>query len=285
MKQIVIISGKGGTGKTVITAAFAALLENKIIVDCDVDAPDLHLLLAPNIQEKHLFQSGVLAKIDPDKCIQCGQCKEQCRFDAINESFMVDPISCEGCGFCYHLCPAKAITLQDRISGEWFISETRYGTFIHAELGIAEANSGNLISLLRKRAVAIAETRQSEVVLIDGAPGISCPVIACITNTDCAIVVIEPTLSGLHDADRVIKVAQHFKTPVKVIINKYDLNTAMSKKIEQYCVAENITVVGKIPFASCIVDLMRAGKTIIESTDKQLKTTIQQIWDNIITDV
>ena len=285
MKQIVVISGKGGTGKTVITAAFASLLKNKLIVDCDVDAPDLHLLLAPEILEQHIFKGGVLAKIDSDKCTQCGHCKEHCRFEAINKNFIVDPISCEGCGFCYHVCPSKAITLEDRISGEWFISATRYGTLIHAQLGIAEANSGKLIALLRKQAAAIAEKKQLELVLIDGAPGISCPLIACITNTDCAIVVTEPTLSGLHDADRVIKVAQHFKIPVKVIINKYDLNTFMSKKIVQHCADENIAVIGKIPFAAGIVDLMRTGKTIMESSDSQLKNVIQQIWDNLITDI
>jgi len=285
MKQIVIISGKGGTGKTVITGAFAALVCNKIIVDCDVDAPDLYLLLNPKIKEKNVFKSGYLAVIDKNTCVKCRKCQKLCRFKAINDELIVDPIACEGCKFCYYLCPINAITLQEKISGEWFVSETKYGQFIHAKLGIAEANSGKLISLIRKEAIAIAENKQYDWVIMDGSPGVGCPVIACISNTNCAVVVTEPTLSGLHDADRVIQVARHFKVPVKVIINKYDLNNEMTITIEQYCIDNKISLVGKIPFDQTIVDSIVHKKTIMESSNMVLRGLIKQIWDNIIENI
>jgi len=213
MKQIVVISGKGGTGKTVITGAFASLAKNKVMADCDVDAADLHLLLQPKIKERHDFRSGLSALIDKKICQQCGKCIAACRFDAITSSFVIDPISCEGCGFCSHICPAGAIKMKENLAGEWFISETRFGPMVHAKLGIAEENSGKLVSLVRQQAKDLAEKGNYDWVIIDGAPGIGCPVIASLTGIDCAVVVTEPTLSGLHDALRVIEVTSHFNVP------------------------------------------------------------------------
>jgi len=299
MKQIVVISGKGGTGKTVITAAFAALAKNsagggsayggKVMADCDVDAADLHLLLQPNIKERHEFKSGQTARIDKKICQQCGKCIVACRFGAISQDFVIDPISCEGCAFCSYICPVGAIKMEENISGEWFISETRFGPMVHAKLGIAEENSGKLVSLVRKKAKELAEKNNCDWVIIDGAPGIGCPVIASLSGVDCALVVTEPTLSGIHDAIRVIDVAKHFGVPVRLVINKYDLNTEMSEKIEKYCNKNGISLIGKIRFDKSVVESMAEGKTIMEykshscaqgrDKDTPVKNEIQEIWD------
>jgi len=278
MKQILVISGKGGTGKTIITGALAVLAENAVIADCDVDAADLHLLLQPKIKEKHVFKSGVTAFIDKDKCTGCGVCAKVCRFKAISADFIVDPVSCEGCAFCSFVCPVGAITLQENISGEWYISDTRSGTMVHAKLGIAEENSGKLVALIKKKANEIAAQNNAKWTIIDGAPGIGCPVIASLSGVDCALVVTEPSLSGLHDADRVIRVAGHFGISVKVAINKYDLNTEMTRKIEKYCRDKDIEVIGKILFDKSVVEAMVDGKTIIEHGDGKAKEEVIKIW-------
>ena len=279
MKQLAVISGKGGTGKTVITASFAALAKNKVMADCDVDAADLHLLLKPKIKKRHEFKSGRTAKIDKRVCRQCGKCVLACRFNAISHNFIVDPVSCEGCAFCSYICPVKAVTMKENISGEWFISETRFGPMVHARLGIAEENSGKLVSLVRKEAKELAEKNNCDWVIIDGAPGIGCPVIASLSGVDCALVVTEPTLSGIHDAMRVIDTAGHFAVPVKLTINKYDLNTEMSRKLERYCDKNGIALIGKIGFDKCIVEAMVEGKTIPEYKDTQAKEEIIRIWE------
>ncbi len=279
MKQIVVISGKGGTGKTVITGAFASLAKNKVMADCDVDAADLHLLLQPEIKERHEFKSGQTAIIDKQICQQCGKCIVACRFNAISQDFVVDPISCEGCAFCSYICPVSAIRMEENISGEWFISETRFGPMVHAKLGIAEENSGKLVSLVRKQAKELAEQNNCDWVIIDGAPGIGCPVIASLSGIDCALVVTEPTLSGLHDAIRVIDVAKHFGVPVKLVINKYDLNTEMSEKIAKYCNKNSISLIGQIGFDKSVVEAMVEGKTIMEYRNTLVKDEIQEIWD------
>jgi len=278
MKQIVIISGKGGTGKTVITGAFAALAKNKVMADCDVDAADLHLLLQPEIKERHDFRSGLSASINKKFCQQCGKCIAACRFNAISDNFVIDHIACEGCGFCSHICPAGAIKMEVSLAGEWFISETRFGPLVHAKLGIAEENSGKLVSLVRKQAKELAEKNNCDWVIIDGAPGIGCPVIASLSGIDCAVVVTEPTLSGLHDAARVVEVARYFSVPVKLVINKYDLNEAMSEKIGAYCVKNSIDVIGKVGFDASVVQAMVEAKTIIEYKDTQIKNEIVSIW-------
>ncbi len=278
MKQIVIISGKGGTGKTVITGAFAALAGNKVIADCDVDAADLHLLLNPEIKERHIFKSGLLAHIDKNLCTKCGKCIEVCRFDALDSDFTVDPISCEGCAFCSFICPVGAINMKENVSGEWFISDTRFGPLVHAKLGIAQENSGKLVSLVRQKAKEIAEKGNYDWVIVDGSPGIGCPVIASLTGVDCALVVTEPTLSGLHDADRVIGVARHFGIQVKMLINKYDLNLNVTEKIEKYCLDNGIQLIGKIQFDKSVVKAMISGKTIVEYPDGKVKNEIIDVW-------
>jgi MinD superfamily P-loop ATPase len=296
MKQLVVISGKGGTGKTVLTGAFAALAQNKVMADCDVDAADLHLLLSPVVKQQHKFKSGQTAVIDNNLCRQCGKCIDICRFNAVrfrkgkdakaqNSSYIIDTVACEGCGFCAFICPEQAITMQDNVSGEWFISDTRFGTMVHAKLGIAEENSGKLVALVRKQAKELAEEKNCEWVIIDGAPGIGCPVIASLSGIDCALVVTEPTLSGLHDAQRVIKVARHFNIPVKLIINKYDLNPQMSQRIETYCSENGITFIGKIAFDKSVVEAMIEGKTIIEYKDSPAKEAIINIWKNLQKDL
>lgn len=285
MKQIVIISGKGGTGKTVITGALAFLAENKVMADCDVDAADLHLLLDPVNTECHEFRSGQTAFIDASLCNRCGECRKICRFDAISDDFTVNTIGCEGCAFCSHICPEGAIEMRENISGEWFVSDTRFGTMVHAKLGIAEENSGKLVSLVRKQAKEIAEKENCNWVIIDGAPGIGCPVIASLSGIDCAIVVTEPTLSGLHDAKRVITVARHFNVQTKLIVNKYDLNVEMTGNIETYCKNSNLELVGKIPFDESVVKAMIERKTIMEYEDGNIKDEIVAIWNKLKNDM
>jgi len=285
MKQIVVISGKGGTGKTVIAASFAALAENKVMADCDVDAADLHLLLKPKIEEKHEFRSGVTAFIHRDKCNQCGLCKTLCRFEAINDDFTIDSVSCEGCAFCSLACPQGAVEMKENISGEWFNSQTRFGPMIHAKLGIAEENSGKLVSLVRKKAKQEAKKINADWVIIDGSPGIGCPVIASISGIDCALVVTEPTLSGLHDAGRVIDVTRYFKVPVRLVINKYDLNIEMTKRIEKYCFERKVKIIGKLRFDKAIVKAMVEGKTIVEYSDGESSKQIKEIWSRLKRDL
>jgi len=281
MKQIVIISGKGGTGKTVITGAFAALAKNKVMADCDVDAADLHLLLSPSVRETHEFRSGKTAFIDRDKCIRCGRCAEICRFNAIDGDFVVDGISCEGCAFCAFACPAGAVQMRENVSGEWFISDTRFGPMVHARLGIAEENSGKLVSLVRKEAKELAEKINADWVIVDGAPGIGCPVIASLSGIDCAVVVTEPTLSGLHDADRVINAARHFGVRVRLIINKYDLNPDMTGKIERYCADNDVGLIGRVSFDKEVVKSMVLGKTVMEHSGGKAKKEINEAWERL----
>ena len=281
MKQIVVISGKGGTGKTVITGALAALAKNKVLADCDVDAADLHLLLQPKIKERHIFKSGLTAVINKKLCQQCGKCISACRFQAISDDFKIDPISCEGCAFCSQVCPVGAIKMHENTSGEWFISSTRFGSLVHAKLGIAEENSGKLVSLVRKVAKELADKQKADWVIVDGAPGIGCPVIASLSGIDCALIVTEPTLSGLHDADRVIQVTRHFNVPSKLIINKYDLNPDMTDKIIAYCHKNSISLIGKIPFDKAVIKAVVEGKTILEYTDGTLASMITSIWERL----
>jgi MinD superfamily P-loop ATPase len=281
MKQIVVISGKGGTGKTMLTGAFAALAENKVMADCDVDAANLYLLLDPSIKERHPFKSGAFAKINPALCTRCGECSDACRFQAISSEFAVSPINCEGCGLCARVCPVNAIRMQENTAGEWFISETRYGPFVHAKLGIAEENSGKLVAKVRQTAKELAEGKQANYVIVDGPPGIGCPVIASLSGVDLAVVVTEPTLSGLHDAKRVIELAAHFEVPVMMVINKWDINPEASEKIERFCAGQKIPVIGKIPFDRAVVESIIAGKPVTEYTNGTLKTEMIRIWEAV----
>jgi MinD superfamily P-loop ATPase len=217
VKEIVVISGKGGTGKTSLVGSFTSLAQSKVLVDCDVDAADLHLLLQPTMIEKHEFRSGQKAFIDADKCIQCGLCHSLCRFTAIRD-YTVENVSCEGCGLCARVCPVQAINMQENLAGEWFISNTQFGFLVHARLGIAQENSGKLVATVRKQARKIAEENNLEYIISDGPPGIGCPVISSLSGVDLALLVTEPTLSGIHDLERVYSVCQHFNVPVLVCV-------------------------------------------------------------------
>ncbi len=281
MKQIAIISGKGGTGKTILTASFASLARNKVMVDCDVDAADLHLLLHPTIVEKHEFSGGETAKIDKELCIECGKCIEFCRFDAINDDFVVDPILCEGCKLCSYLCPVEAITMEDNASGNWFISDTKYGPLVHARLNIAEENSGKLVTKVRQIAKEIAEDKNMDYVIIDGPPGIGCPVIASLTGVNTAIIVTEPTLSGVHDMKRVLEVAEHFKIDTKVVINKYDINLDITENIKEVCEKENVDLVGLIPFSRQVSESIVKGIPVVEYTQNDVSKEITSIWEKV----
>jgi MinD superfamily P-loop ATPase len=281
MKQIVVISGKGGTGKTVLTASFASLAKNKVMADCDVDAADLHLLLQPEIKERHEFRSGVTATIDKELCQGCGECISVCRFNAISGDFTIDPISCEGCTICSYVCPVGAIKLEENMSGEWFVSETKYGPFVHAKLGIAEENSGKLVSVVRQKAKEIAEKENLDYVIIDGPPGIGCPVIASLANVDLAMIVTEPTLSGIHDMERVALVSKHFKVTTKVVINKFDINQENTEEIKKICQKENIEVVAQLPFSQKVSESIVQGVPLVEFCSNGIVREVSSLWERI----
>jgi MinD superfamily P-loop ATPase len=280
MKEVVVLSGKGGTGKTSIVGSFAALAKSKVLVDCDVDAADLHLLLQPTIREKHDFWSGQVAEIDEEKCTQCGLCQELCRFKAIID-FKVDPISCEGCGFCYHICPVKAITMKENMAGQCFVSDTRYGDLVHARLGIAQENSGKLVALVRQKARGLAEKQEAEYIISDGPPGIGCPVISSLSGANLALLVTEPTLSGMHDLERVIGVCHHFNVPTKVCINKYDINEVNAHRIEEFCQSQGVETVARIPFDNVVTEAMVQGIPVVVYSRNGVSHEIKALWEKI----
>jgi len=282
MKSITVISGKGGTGKTILTASFAALAESKVMADCDVDAADLHLILKPEIQREEVFEGGKSARINRAKCERCGICITACRYEAISDDFIVDPISCEGCALCYNICPVKAVRMRSSKKGRWYISETRFGPMVHAKLGIAEENSGKLVALVRQQARLIAERDNLEYVIVDGPPGIGCPVISSITGTDLALVVTEPTISGLHDLQRVIGLTGHFGIGSLVCVNKYDLNIPFTNQIESYCRSVGATFVGRIPFDTIVTEAMVNGKAVVEYNEYgRVSEEIRRIWRQV----
>ena len=282
MRELVVISGKGGTGKTSLVSSFATLAENKIMVDCDVDAADLHLILKPEIEKTTEFYSGKTAEIIQDKCTKCGKCIEVCRFEAISKDFIVDEIKCEGCGTCFYQCPSNAIKFEQTKSGEWFESNTRFGKLIHARLGVAEENSGKLVSEIRNYARLLAHRNNNDLIIVDGSPGIGCPVIASISGASLVVVVTEPTLSGLHDAERVLKLAKHFNAPACMCINKFDINLDMTKNIEDFCKEENIEVVGKIPYSNDFTSAMIKEQSLIEfSPNSEMAEEIKVMWSRL----
>lgn len=264
VKEIVIISGKGGSGKTSITLALSNLFKNKIMVDSDVDASDMHLILNPNIKEKYDFYSGKKALIDESKCIKCGVCKSFCLFNAISEDIKINEYFCEGCGACKTKCPQNAITLEKQKSGDWFEAETRFGDLIYAKLGIAEENSGKLVSQIRTSARINANNQKKDLIIVDGPPGIGCPVIASISGASLVLVIIEPSLSGLHDAKRVIELAKHFKVKAVACINKFDVNQQVCNEIEEFLQKNNVELLGKIPYSKDFANAMFENKTLIE---------------------
>jgi len=291
MKELVIISGKGGTGKTSITAAFASLARNAVLADCDVDAADLHLVLLPKIKQEQDFSGGKQATIITEKCVACGRCKELCRFGAISfdgpandviaRTFRIDHVSCEGCKVCVEFCPAEAIEFTDSINGQWFISQTRFGPMVHARLGIAQENSGKLVSLIRKETKRIAQEQGKDLIIVDGSPGIGCPVIASITGADVVLIITEPTLSGKHDLERVAELAAGFRLAVLVAINKYDLNRDMARQIEEYAGGKNIRVVGKIRYDKAFTKAQIMKYSVVEYTCGGVSEDVKALWRNV----
>lgn len=290
MKEVAVISGKGGTGKTSIVASFAALAERKILVDCDVDAADLHLVLNPRIDRREEFSGGKKALIAEDRCTGCGRCLEACRFNAVSsvfgpdgrERFAVDPISCEGCGLCSRICPAEAIRFDPVTSGQWFTSSTMYGPMVHAKLGIAQANSGKLVSLLRREARSIADQDGFNLLIADGSPGIGCPVIASITGADLVVAVTEPTCSGLHDVQRVVDLTSHFRIPVMLCINKWDIHPEMTDRIERETAERGVRMGGKIRYDPAVTKAQILKTTIVEYTGGAISVDIQALWRNVV---
>lgn len=278
MKQLTVISGKGGTGKTSLVAAFAALATKTILVDADVDAADLHLVLQPQTTARHEFIGGKKAAINAELCTGCGQCAEVCRFQAITRDYVVDEIACEGCGVCAAFCPVGAVEFSERVCGEWFMSETRFGPMIHARLGIAQENSGRLVTQVRREAEDFAREHSLELVLIDGPPGIGCPVIAAVTGATAVLVVTEPTPSGIHDLERIVGLTGHFKIPGFVCINKFDLNPDMSGQIAYFCNKKGLMLVGTIPYNPIFTESMIAGQTIIEYENREISDRVRSIW-------
>ena len=280
MKEVVVLSGKGGTGKTSIVGSFAAIAKNKVMADCDVDAADLHLLLSPSIKETNEFRSGQVAVIDNDKCIECGLCQELCRFNAIKD-YKVEPVSCEGCGFCSHICPVDAINMKECKAGDWFISDTKHGLLVHARLGIAQENSGKLVALVRQKAKELAEKNGLDYIISDGPPGIGCPVISSLSGVSLALIVTEPTLSGIHDMERVLAVCKHFGVPAMVCINKYDLNDKNTIAIHDYCRENGIDVAAMIPFDNAVTEAMVKGVSVVEHSDGRVAREIKSLWQHI----
>ncbi|NQT26076.1 P-loop NTPase [candidate division KSB1 bacterium] len=286
--EVVVISGKGGTGKTSLAASFCALEKSLAIADCDVDAADLHLILKPEIRERGWFSGGVLASIDPDKCTGCGECAEHCRFDAIHPKqigdrihYEVDALSCEGCGVCSIVCQDDAVQSTLAINGEWYMSDTRFGPMSHAKLGVAEENSGKLVTRVRTNKDIMAEQAGLKESLIDGSPGTGCPVIASLTGADYALVVTEPTVSGVHDLKRVLDVIRFFRIPSGVIVNKSDLNPEKSEEIRILSEQNESDILGMIPYDRQITEAQVRGQSIIEYTDGPISVTIRSIWERV----
>ena len=283
MREIVVISGKGGTGKTSVCASFAHLLENGVICDLDVDAPDMHIVLEPENELREDFMSGNEARIRSGDCTACGKCAELCRFGAVRReggAFRVDAARCEGCGVCVALCPAGAVDFPEKKSGEWYRGLSRFGPFIHAQLGPGEENSGRLVTLLKKKAAEYAGERGLDTILCDGSPGIGCPVISSLSGASLAVAVVEPTPSGRHDFMRVAELCDHFRIPVAVILNKADLNPGESAALEALCAEKGYALAGRLPFVPDVTAAMIQRKALTE-TASPLAGELKHIWNRV----
>lgn len=281
MHEIVVISGKGGAGKTTVCAAFAHLAQNKIICDLDVDAPDLHILLRPEVQETHPFIAGNEAVIREESCIACGRCAELCRFDAVvrreDGRCAVDPLRCEGCGVCVALCPQQAVDFPETRCGDWYVSQTRFGPMVHALLSPGKENSGRLVSLLKTEARSRARAQGLDLILCDGSPGVGCPVISSLSGARLAVGVAEPTPSGRHDFSRVADLCRHFRIPLAVVINKADLNPAEADAIAADCAANGHVLLGRLPFDPVVTRAMVRRQALTES-DNSLGNLLKDMW-------
>ena len=312
MKELVVISGKGGTGKTSLVGSFAAQAERVVTADCDVDAADLHLLLAPKIERRSSFSGGKVASINPDLCNGCGKCEELCRYGAVKKVdsgtaakfeisfgkearerkhgsahhgrhalYTIDKIACEGCGVCAYFCPQEAISFDDEENGEWYFSSTRFGPMAHARLLPGAENSGKLVTIVRNEAKRIAEEDGIDLVLIDGSPGIGCPVIASVSGADLALVVTEPTMSGLHDLERVVELTRIFDIETAVVVNKYDINKDMTADIEEFAKRSRIRMLGGIRYDESVTKAQIEGKTVVEFSSGPASEDIRRIWESV----
>lgn len=290
MKEIVIASGKGGTGKTSFVGSFAALARGAAIADCDVDAPDLHLLLNPTVRHSEDFSGGECALVIEASCTGCGLCEDACRYDAIgpsgghdaqNAPRAVDPLACEGCGVCAHVCPESAIELRPVVNGEWFISDTRYGPLVHARLGLAESNSGKLVTLVRRTAREVAEEEERDLIIVDGSPGIGCPVIASLTGADLALLVTEPTRSGVHDLSRIAELCESLGVPCAVCVNRWDLHPGIADEIERWSRERGHRTVGRVPYDETVTEAQIEGKSVVEHSDGPAASAIIEVWNRV----
>lgn len=286
MKEIVVISGKGGTGKTTVSASLSVLAKNSVVADCDVDAADLFIIMKPEFTKKHDFYSGKLAVIRKKNCIGCGLCKKLCRFEAIDfnpetNSYSVKETECEGCGVCVHFCPEKAIDFIDRLCGQWYISKTNFGDFVHAKLGIGAENSGKLVTVVRENGKNIAKKNNADFIITDGPPGIGCPVIASITGADAVLIVTEPSLSGMNDMKRVLELTEHFKIKAFVIVNRWNINAEITNEIEKYAELAGAFVPGRISLSPDVNKAQINRKTVVEYSDRITTRELKNIWKNI----
>lgn len=285
MKEVTILSGKGGTGKTSITAALSSMATNAVFCDNDVDAADLHLVLQPEIRERHVFEGAWVASIDEDKCDGCGICQSNCRFNAIHllhGQYEINPYQCEGCRLCERTCPTGAISSTRSRNNEWYISDTRLGPMVHAHMGPGEENSGKLVTLIRNKARELAREKQARYILNDGPPGIGCSAIASVSGTDQVLLVIEPTQSGLHDLQRLVELVNSFRVPMVALINKYDLNRAVTKQVEAFLENNQIPLLARIPFDDMVVKAMIDGKSVAEfAPDSTIAKQLREVWEQI----
>ena len=279
--ELVVLSGKGGTGKTSLVGALAALGANQVLCDADVDAADLHLLLAPRILARHDFYAGHQAVIREDSCLQCRECLDWCRFQAISDDFRVNPLLCEGCGVCWALCPAVAIDFPENRCGEWFISDTRFGPLVHARLEVAAENSGKLVNLVRREARQLAEAGGRDWIITDGPPGIGCPVISSLGGASAVLIVTEPTVSGQHDLERVAALADHFRMPRYILVNKADLYWPTARSIRKFCDLKGYHFLGYLPFTPAFTQAQVEGKTILEYDNNQIKSQLTELWEKL----
>lgn len=287
MKQLVVLSGKGGTGKTSITAALAHLASQEmeiVLADADVDASNLELVLDPTKQEEYDFTGGKVAVIDPEQCTACGICQTVCRFDAVlssNGTFQVDPLACEGCAACHYQCPEPAIRMEEQQDGCWFRSDTRFGPLFHAHLFAGRENSGKLVTQVKQRGQLLAVNTGAKLLLVDGPPGIGCPVISASTGADAALLVVEPTVSGAHDLERILGTTDHFGVPSLAVLNKADLNPTRADEIAAFCAGQEVEVVGRIPYDTIVTEAMVQGRPVTEYVDGPVTEAIQRIWERV----
>jgi len=286
MKEITILSGKGGTGKTSITAALASIAKNAIFCDSDVDAADLHLILKPEITYQEVFEGAYIATIHPETCTNCGICEDHCHFNAIHQDsegqYRVNPLQCEGCRLCERVCPEESITSEKSNHNYWFTANTRFGQMVYAKMGAGEENSGKLVTQVRNKAKELAKEQGAEYIINDGPPGIGCPVISSLSGTQEVLLIIEPSKSGLHDIQRLIALIRDFKLPMKAIINKYDINKEMSEDIAIYLSKENIPLLEKIAFDHSFVEAMVAEQTVVEyEPESEISKQLINIWNSL----